>query len=124
MEKLRRCKGKANVYVNGKWETLEFPLGYFHNFSMAYEEFENGPGNYAIAIVELPDGRVVLPAADDIVFLDRIEETQDPQETQNTQKNFECQKAEEVGEDVIRCPYYFAGACSADNIEEDCLFND
>lgn len=38
-----------------------------------YEEFESGPGNYTVAIVELPDGRIVMPVADDIVFLDCIE---------------------------------------------------
>lgn len=64
MEKLRRCKSKCN--------NLEFDLGYFHEWGMNYEEFESGAGNYSIAIVELPDGRIVMPVADDIVFIDLL----------------------------------------------------
>ena len=30
----------------------------FHQFGVAYEEFENGPGNYSTAIVEYDDGSV------------------------------------------------------------------
>lgn len=45
----------------------------FHQWGTNYEEFESGPGNYTVAIVELPDGRIVMPVADDIVFLDCIE---------------------------------------------------
>ncbi len=70
MENLRRCKGKCNIYENGKWSSLEFDLGYFHEWGMNYEEFESGAGNYSVAIVELPDGRIVMPVADDIVFID------------------------------------------------------
>jgi hypothetical protein len=32
--------------------------GIFHQWGNAYEEFENGPGNYTTAIVELPDGTI------------------------------------------------------------------
>lgn len=74
MENLRRCKGKCNIYENGKWSSLEFDLDYFHEWGMNYEEFESGAGNYSVAIVELPDGRIVMPVADDIVFLDLIEQ--------------------------------------------------
>lgn len=74
MEKLRRCKGKCKICENGKWSILEFELGYFHEWGVNYEEFvDSGPGNYSVAIVELPDGRIVMPVADDIVFLDLIE---------------------------------------------------
>ena len=42
---------------------------------MGYELFfDSGPGNYSVAIVELPDGRVVIPVADDIVFIDLVED--------------------------------------------------
>lgn len=69
---MRRCKGKVIVYENGKWGTMEFELGYFHQWGVSYEEFETGPGNYSVAIVELPDGRVVTPSANDIQFIDTI----------------------------------------------------
>lgn len=73
MEELRRCKGKCNIYENGKWHSLEFGLGYFHEWGMNYEEFVgSGPGNYSVAIVELPDGRIGMPTADDIAFLDPL----------------------------------------------------
>jgi len=75
MEKLRRCKGKCNIYENGKRSSLEFDLGYFHEWGVNYEEFvDSGPGNYSVAIVELPDGRIVMPVADDIAFLDLIKQ--------------------------------------------------
>ncbi len=73
-KKLRKCKGRTRVNVNGRWEMQEFEKGYFHGWGTDYEEFESGPGNFSVAIVELPDGRVVTPAAGDIVFLDRSDE--------------------------------------------------
>lgn len=70
MENLRRCKGR--YYFRSYW--YEFDLGYFHEWGMNYEEFGDiGVGNYSVAIVELPDGRIVMPVADDIVFIDLIE---------------------------------------------------
>lgn len=42
----------------------------FHGFGCDYEEFEAGPGNVSIAIVELPDGSVIMPRADRVQFLD------------------------------------------------------
>ena len=39
-----------------------------------YEEFETGVGNYSVAIIELPNGEVVMPVADDIQFLDTVVE--------------------------------------------------
>lgn len=37
--------------------------GLFHSWGCSYEEFESGPGNYTMGIVELTDGSVeaVLP---------------------------------------------------------------
>jgi hypothetical protein len=32
--------------------------GVFHRFSMDHEEFDEGPGNYPVAIIEWPDGKV------------------------------------------------------------------
>ncbi|QXI45113.1 hypothetical protein HU734_010250 [Pseudomonas wayambapalatensis] len=44
--------------------------GRFHGWGVDYEEFENGPGNYSVAIVEMADGTVktLMPWA--IRFLD------------------------------------------------------
>ncbi len=68
-EKLRKCKGR--YWFQGHWN--EFGLGYFHKWGGNFEEFENGAGNYSTAIVELPNGKVVMPVADDIVFLNPFE---------------------------------------------------
>ena len=69
MDGLRKCKGSARMYVDGKWERQDFELGYFHQWGVNYEELMDGVGNYTVAIVELPDGRVIMPVADEIIFL-------------------------------------------------------
>ncbi len=45
-------------------------IGKFHTWGVTYEEFEAGPGNYSIAIVELEDGNIVTKAPDCIKFED------------------------------------------------------
>ncbi len=72
MDKSRKCKGR--YYYQGNY--YDFELGYFHKWGSNYEEFESGAGNYSVAIVELPDGRVVMPVAEDIVFLETVSECQ------------------------------------------------
>lgn len=44
-------------------------LAIFHQFSASYEEFENGAGNYAVAIIERADGHVQQVNADMIQFI-------------------------------------------------------
>ena len=44
--------------------------GLFHQWAAAYEEFESGPGNYTVALVELPGGRIVESLPTDIKFLE------------------------------------------------------
>jgi hypothetical protein len=44
--------------------------GWLHQFSLDVEEGDTGFASYAIAIVELPDGTIVMPRADRIQFLD------------------------------------------------------
>lgn len=63
-------KGKINIYKNDQWITKEFELGYFHQWGCNYEEFESGAGNYSVAIVELPNGKVIMPSVDCIEFID------------------------------------------------------
>lgn len=64
---MRKCQGK--YYGSEGWR--DFEIGYFHCFSVQYEELRDGIGVYPVAIVELPDGSVVEPLADEIQFLDR-----------------------------------------------------
>lgn len=44
--------------------------GKFHGWGSGYEEFESGPGNYTVAIVEFPDGKVDTVVPYLIRFLD------------------------------------------------------
>jgi hypothetical protein len=52
----------------------ELVSGVFHQWGYAYEEFQSGPGNYTVGIVELPNGKIVTPLAEDIQFCDKGEE--------------------------------------------------
>ena len=47
--------------------------GLFHQWSNAYKEFESGPGNYTVALIELSDGTIeeVLPIH--LTFIDKQE---------------------------------------------------
>lgn len=42
----------------------------FHEWGVDYEEFEEGPGNFSAAIIELNDGSVELVHASLIKFID------------------------------------------------------
>ncbi|QKV66503.1 hypothetical protein HUW52_27500 [Pseudomonas sp. 43A] len=56
--------------VRGHWAEDEIVTATFHQFGTAYEEFEAGPGNYSVAIVELPDGTVENAHLNEIRFID------------------------------------------------------
>jgi hypothetical protein len=43
--------------------------GIFHQFGVDHEEYDNGPGNFTTAVVEMPDGTVQNIAVDLIVFV-------------------------------------------------------
>lgn len=64
--KMRKCKGK--YYKNG--ECHEFEEGVFHQWGTNCKELCNvAIGTQSVAIVELPNGEVVMPIAYDIQFL-------------------------------------------------------
>lgn len=50
--------------------------GKFQGWGVEYEEFESGPGNYTVAIVEMPDGSVQTLMPFLIRFLDSDEAKQ------------------------------------------------
>lgn len=60
------CREEKNSPRVKKW----IGPGVFHQFGNDFEEFENGPGNFATAIVEMPDGSVKNISLDLIIFLD------------------------------------------------------
>lgn len=44
-------------------------VGLFHQWGVAYEEFETGAGNYSTAIMEMEDGTIKNVPAEDIEFI-------------------------------------------------------
>lgn len=42
----------------------------FHQWGMDYEEFETGPGNFSVAIIEFQDGSVQTVSPELIKFID------------------------------------------------------
>ena len=75
---MRNCKGRYMEYDSQTrlFVEREFEEGIFQQWGSAYEEFETGPGNYTIAIVELPDGKVVTPEPKDIQFINQEEKVE------------------------------------------------
>ena len=52
-----------------KWKLADKGEAIFHSFGVNYQEFESGPGNYTVAIVEWPSGQIELVCADRIRFV-------------------------------------------------------
>lgn len=50
--------------------TEDVAQGVFLAWGNEYVEFESGPGNYTVALVEMPDGTVQTPVPTSIRFLD------------------------------------------------------
>jgi len=69
---MRKCRGEYVRFNNEEnvYETVEFEEGMFHQWGTESEELENGVGSYMVGIVELPDGKVIMPVASDIRFID------------------------------------------------------
>jgi hypothetical protein len=64
---------KGRVFKKCKVEKQEVGEGLFHQWGMEYEEYENGIGNYSVAIVELKDGSVETIQTNLIRFIDNNE---------------------------------------------------
>ncbi|MPM68869.1 hypothetical protein SDC9_115804 [bioreactor metagenome] len=61
---MRKCK--ANIYKNREKTTV---FGLFHCWGSEFEEFENGPGNYTVAIIEMSDGTIKTAGPSELQFL-------------------------------------------------------
>lgn len=46
------------VTGTGVWETGFPNEGLFHQWACTYNELPSGPGNYTVALIELPDGKI------------------------------------------------------------------
>lgn len=66
---MRICEAKV-------WKAGDlYPVrGFFHQWGIDYEEFESGPGNYTVAVIELDDGTVVMARADTVKFVEGLED--------------------------------------------------
>lgn len=62
---LKRQKEGTNC-----WESDFNHAGLFHQWAASYEEFENGAGNFTVAIVELPDGTIEQVLPSNVKFVD------------------------------------------------------
>lgn len=72
-KRMRKVECKIITYeyngdVRNKRETLV--NGVFHQWGADYEEYENGPGNYSVGIVELEDGSVQRFIPENIKFIE------------------------------------------------------
>jgi len=56
-------------HPDNKLHLEEVGVAAFHQFGVDYEEFENGPANFTVAIIEWPDGKVESIAVECIKFL-------------------------------------------------------
>ena len=65
-------RDEKGVYVRdetGGYEKVR-GKGMFRRFGIDYEEFENGPGNYSTAIIELQDGTIKNIPVENIKFVE------------------------------------------------------
>ncbi len=65
LKKFDKSAGKFGAYVDDVAAT-------FHQFGATYQEFESGPGNYTVGIIELADGTVQEFALNMFRFLEPI----------------------------------------------------
>jgi hypothetical protein len=80
---MRKCKFNMPEYQkifdgNGGYLYTEkkdsWSEGFFHQWGHEYVEFETGPGNYTVGIVETADGKIFTPDPKNIVFLDPMQD--------------------------------------------------
>jgi len=63
------CRKFVRDVANDKGNLQEvFVEGVFHQWGCDYEEFDSGPGNYTVAIVELADGKIETFHPNNITF--------------------------------------------------------
>lgn len=76
MRSLRKCKFSIPKTVKDENASPGYQYkkvddwkdGYFHEWGYDFEEFETGPGNFSVGIVEDENGIIYMPFASDVVF--------------------------------------------------------
>lgn len=69
---MRRAKIFESRYVDGRWTKVEIGEGFFHRWGLDASQDEGG--TYSVAIIETGDGKVKMPRADHIEFIDKIDD--------------------------------------------------
>lgn len=64
----RACCFRRRECVAGKVSVSGALPGLFHAWTVDHEEYDNGPGHFAAAIVEDYDGMVLVVPAQDVCF--------------------------------------------------------
>jgi len=82
----------ARLSNTGCWEPGFSRDGTFHQWAPGYEEFESGPGNYTVALVEIADGTIeeVLPTH--IKFINDYCRCEMPAKEKGRNRCFKCKK--------------------------------
>ena len=70
MRKVRCFKDRYEWEGSTRKKITDTFEGVFHEWGFDYEEFENGPGNYSVGIVELEDGSVHRFIPENIKFIE------------------------------------------------------
>lgn len=70
MRKVRCVKDRYIWEGSDRKKVTDTFEGVFHGWGCDYEEFENGPGNYSVGIVELGDGSVQRFIPENIKFIE------------------------------------------------------
>lgn len=55
---------------SGKFGYVPAETGMFHAWGVEYQEFEAGPGNFSVAIIEFEDGKVETFSVPQVRFID------------------------------------------------------
>lgn len=64
---MRKVSAKIYDKASREWITVE---GRFHQWGLNFEESREAMVNFTVAIIELPGGRVVVTAPEDVHFLE------------------------------------------------------
>ncbi|WP_205954179.1 hypothetical protein [Pantoea stewartii] len=67
---MRKVECTEWEFTSGKRAVKGVVTGTFHQWGAGYEEFDCGPGNYTMAIVEMDDGTIKEFMPTDIKFIE------------------------------------------------------
>lgn len=66
---LYKAERPRNEWINGSYYPEYTERGTFHTLGVSHVEFETGPGNYTVAIIEKPDGTFIEVPTNAVKFI-------------------------------------------------------